>query len=437
MNRRAFHRAVLTAMGAWSLDPPRLWPAARSEMGVNGARILEHLDALAEIGKTPEGGVRRVAYSPADREARGYVMGVMREAGLDTHVDAAGNIIGRRKGVSESLPPLALGSHIDSVPQGGRYDGPLGTLGAIEVARTLEENDVTTRHRLEVIVFENEENGKTGSRALIGEISDADLERVTPSGKTVREGIEYIGGDPSRIDEVRRRKGDIAAFLELHIEQGAILDAAKIDIGVVEGIVGIRRWYVAIDGFANHAGTTPMDIRRDALLAGARFVQAVNRLATETPGRQVATVGQIQAFPGAPNVIPGRVTMSLEIRDLDMNKIDALFETMKREAETIGRATGTTFDFDPFYTSEGAPTDERLRELVAEAAHALGLRTRRMPSGAGHDAQSMAKLGPVGMIFIPSVDGISHSPKEYSRPEDIVHGVDVLLRTLLKVDRSL
>jgi N-carbamoyl-L-amino-acid hydrolase len=235
---------------------------------------------------------------------------------------------------------------------------------------------------------------------------------------------------------VRRKPGDLTGFIELHIEQGAVLDTEKIDIGVVEGIVGIKRWTVTIEGSANHAGTTPMAIRHDALLAGARFIEAVNRVVTEMPGRQVGTVGQIQAFPGAPNVVPGRVVTSLEIRDLDMKKIDAVFEKIRSEGLTIGNESGTEFAFDGFYVSEGAPTDARIQQSVEDSAGALGLTRLRMPSGAGHDAQSIAKLCPVGMIFIPSVDGISHSPKEYSRPDDVVNGVNVLLHTLLEMDET-
>jgi N-carbamoyl-L-amino-acid hydrolase len=398
--------------------------------------LITHLDALAEFGKNPQGGVSRVAYSEADARGRDYVMDLMRRARLDVQIDPAGNIIGRRAGRVNDLTPVAMGSHIDSVPEGGNYDGPLGSLGAIEVAQVLAESGYSTQHPLEVIIFQNEEGGKTGSRALIGEVTEEQLALRTHSGKTVRDGTRFIGGDPDRLESARRQPGDLAGFIELHIEQGAVLDTEKIDIGVVQGIVGIKRWTVTIQGVANHAGTTPMAIRHDALLAAARFIEAVNRVATDMPGRQVSTVGQIRAFPGAPNVIPGRVVSSLEIRDLEMNKIDAVFERIRSEGLQIGRDSGTEFFFDRFYVSEGAPTDERIQQFVDDAAGELGLTRLRMPSGAGHDAQSIAKLCPVGMIFIPSVDGISHSPKEYSRPDDIIHGVNVLLHTLLKMDEA-
>ncbi len=406
------------------------------ELRVNGPRIVEHLNALAEFGKNPQGGVSRLAYSEADRQGREYVMGLMRAAKLDVSIDAAGNIMGRRAGNARNLPPILFGSHIDSVPEGGNFDGDVGSLGAIEVAQTLSENDVVTRHPLEVIIFQNEEGGLIGSRAIDGELTEKELDLVSRSGKTIREGIKFIGGDPTKLSTVRRQPGSIAAYLELHIEQGGILDTEKIDIGVVEGIVGINWWDVTIEGFANHAGTTAMTNRQDALLAAAKFIEAVNRVVTSVPGRQVGTVGRIQALPGAPNVIPGKVILSLELRDLDAAKIDSLYQKIRTEADQIAKANKVKFDFKEINVNTPAPTDTRIRALIGQSAKELGLSTKQMPSGAGHDAQDMARLAPVGMIFIPSVGGISHSPKEFSRPKDIENGANVLLQALLKVDRA-
>jgi N-carbamoyl-L-amino-acid hydrolase len=321
------------------------------------------------------------------------------------------------------------------VPEGGNYDGVVGSLGAIEVAQTLAENNVTTRHPLEVIIFQNEEGGLIGSRAIDGELTEKELDLVSRSGRTIREGIKFIGGDPANLAGVRRKRGSIAAYLELHIEQGGILEQEKIDIGVVEGIVGINWWDVEIQGFANHAGTTPMDQRQDALLAGAKFIEAVNRVVTSIPGRQVGTVGRIQALPGAPNVIPGKVILSLELRDLDAAKIDLLYQKIYAEAQQIARQSKTKFDFKEINVNIPAPTNLRIRELINDAAKGLGLTTRLMPSGAGHDAQDMARLTDVGMIFVPSVNGISHSPREFSQPQDIANGANVLLHTLLKLDK--
>ncbi|MGH9906351.1 MAG: hydantoinase/carbamoylase family amidase [Pyrinomonadaceae bacterium] len=262
------------------------------------------------------------------------------------------------------------------------------------------------------------------------------MDLVSRSGKTIREGTKFIGGDPTQIASVRRRPGDIAAYLELHIEQGGTLDKEKINIGIVEGIVGINWWDVTIEGFANHAGTTPMNQRQDALLAAARFIEAVNQTVTGVSGRQVGTVGRIQSLPGAPNVIPGKVILSLELRDLDAAKIKTLYERIFARAQEIAQSSQTKFDFREINVNVPAPTDPRIRRLIDESAKQLGLTTRLMPSGAGHDAQDMARLAPVGMIFVPSIGGISHSPREFSRPEDIANGANVLLHTLLKLDRA-
>ena len=431
ITRRLFNQSLLVSAGAFWLNP-----FAQPELRINAERLNGHISELSAFGKNPEGGVSRVAYSEADLKGREYVAGLMRAAKLDVSIDSAANIIGRRAG-TEKLPPLLFGSHVDSVPQGGNYDGVVGSLGAIEVAQTLADNNITTRHPLEVVIFQNEEGGLIGSRAMDGELTERELDLVSRSGKTIREGIKYLGGDPSKLATVRRSRGDIAAYLELHIEQGGTLEAEKIDIGVVEGIVGINWWDVTIDGFANHAGTTAMNNRQDALLAGAKFIQSVNQIVTSVPGRQVGTVGRIQAFPGAPNVIPGKVVLSLELRDLDAAKIKMLYEKIFAAAEEIGRNSNTKFSFNEINVNIPAPTDERVRGFIIESAKEFGLSTKLMPSGAGHDAQDMARLAPVGMIFVPSIRGISHSPLEFSRPADIANGANVLLHTLLRLDHRL
>jgi N-carbamoyl-L-amino-acid hydrolase len=430
MNRRTFNSNLLWAAGAIAMPFPQLISPAR----VDGKRVNARLAELAQFGKSPEGGTSRVAYSDADRQAREYVMNLMREAKLDVVIDPAGNLVGRRPGKDPSLKPLLIGSHIDSVPDGGKYDGDVGSMGAIEVAQTLADHNLSLRHPLEVIVFQNEEGGTIGSHAISAGLTEKDLNLVTNSKKTIREGVKFIGGDPEKLAGAVRKPGDIAAYLELHIEQGGVLDTEKINIGVVEGIVGIGWWDVTVEGFANHAGTTPMDKRRDALLAAAKYVEAVNRVVTSVPGRHVGTVGKIQAFPGAYNVIPGKVTTSLELRDLDAAKIQALFQKVQEEVRRIETATGTRFEFKQTNASPPAPTDVRLRRLIDDTAQQLSFTTKSMPSGAGHDAQEMARLGPVGMIFVPSVNGISHSPREFSRPEDITNGTNVLLHTLIKLD---
>jgi N-carbamoyl-L-amino-acid hydrolase len=439
MQRRDFN-AIMLSTAATTLFGRAAKPsgqAVQQNLRINPDRISAHLSALAEFGKNPEGGVSRVAYSDADKAARTVVMDWMRAAKLEPSIDFAGNIIGRRAGSDASLHPLLFGSHIDSVPGGGNYDGNVGSTSAIEVAQTLAEHSIVTRHPIEVVIWQNEEGGLFGSRAVSGQLTAPELKTVSNSGKSVEDGIRFIGGDPSRLAEVKRAKGSIAGYFELHIEQGGTLDTAKINIGVVEGIVGIKQWEVTVSGFQNHAGTTAMDQRHDALLSAARFVEMVNRVVRGIPGRQVGTVGRIQAFPGAPNVIPGKVVCSLELRDLDDHKIDSMYATIRKEADAIGKQNGTQFAFAELHVNTAAPTDARMRKIISDAAASLNLTTRQMPSGAGHDAQAMAMLGPIGMIFIPSVGGISHSPKEFSRPADIANGANVLLRAVLAADKAL
>ncbi|HEX9632906.1 MAG TPA: M20 family metallo-hydrolase [Gemmatimonadales bacterium] len=430
MLRRDFNRSILGALAIPGLTRPA---GSQGDLRVNEERLMASLRALGAIGKT-DTGAQRVAYTEADRAARAFTLDRMRAAHLDVSVDAAGNLLGRRAGTDPGLPPILCGSHIDSVPDGGDYDGPVGSLSAIEVARTLAERGARTRHPLEVVVFQNEEGGLIGSMAMIGALTAAHLDRMSQSGMTIRDGIAAIGGNPDALAGAVRKPGSIAAYLELHIEQGGTLDAESVQIGVVEGIVGIGWWDVTIAGVPNHAGTTPMDRRHDALLSAARFIQEVNRVVRATPGRQVGTVGRIEALPGAPNVIPGTVRLSLELRDLDAATIRGLYGEIEQAAHAIGRADGTTFSFRR--TSENVPalSTPVVRDAVRGAARRLGLSTKDMPSGAGHDAQDMARIGPVGMIFIPSVAGISHSPREFSRPADIANGANVLLHAVLALD---
>ena len=429
MNRRDFNFGLMAATGALAL------PQTQDKLRVNGQRLNQHMTELAAFGKTPEGGTNRVAYSDEDLQARAYAMKLMRDARLEVSVDAVGNIIGRRAGSEASLKTLMIGSHIDSVPQGGSYDGQVGSMGAIEVAQTLAENNVRLKHPLEVVIFQNEEGGTIGSHALTKGLTERELNLVTNSKKTIREGIKFIGGDPDKLASVVRRKGDIAAYVELHIEQGGVLHQEKINIGIVEGIVSVNWWDVTIEGFANHAGTTPMNQRKDALLAAAKYIEAVNRVVTSVPGRQVGTVGKIQALPGAFNVVPGKVLTSLGLRDLDAAKVKMLFEKIQVEVRKIEQTTGTKFEFKQVNETPPAPTDERIRRVIADAAKQLGFTTKLMPSGAGHDAQEIYNLCPVGMIFVPSRDGISHSPREFSTPDDITNGANVLLHTLLALDK--
>jgi len=409
---------------------------AQEKSVANTQRIEQRIMDLSRFGKDSLGRGYRVAFTKGDIEARAWFIGLMKDAGLQVRVDEAGNIIGRREGTMPGLKPIAFGSHIDMVPDGGNYDGCVGSIGGLEVMELLKSKGMTTRHPLELIIFSNEEGGTIGSMAMAGNLAAAGLTQISQSGMTMAEGIRAIGGDPGQLDKAVRKKGDLTAYLELHIEQGGILEQEKLQIGVVEGIVGIVHWEVTVEGFANHAGTTPMDMRKDALLAASKLVVAVNEVVTGVDGRQVGTIGKISVQPGAYNVIPGKVTMGLEIRDLSYEKIGLLFKDIEKRAASIAAASGVQIRFrrDP-NESKPAMADKTMQSLIMQAAKNLGYSHRFMPSGAGHDAQEIAHIAPVAMIFIPSIGGISHSPKEFSTPADMARGVEVLWQTIIAMDR--
>lgn len=442
MRRKRLAMSVACAGFLWaSAASGQTQNAAESARHIKQERLWETLQKLGEFGKNPEGGVSRVGFSDADLAGRAYVMGLMREAGLAVRVDAAGNIFGARAG-SEKLPILLFGSHIDSVPHGGNFDGDVGSLGAIEVVRALKEAHVTTRHPLEVVVWSDEEGGRFysgifGSSAAAGVLPPDVAERRDDHGEKLGDWLAKMGGDGSRLAEARISRGSVAGYLELHIEQGAVLDAAKIPIGVVLGIVSISERICTATGFANHAGTTPMNQRRDALAAASRAVLAVREEVRAESGRQVGTVGWMKVEPGAANVIPGRVTFPVELRDLDPAKVERIGARILQRFDAISREenvkiTCTKPDFDA-----PALTTPAFRDDIRDSAKELGLATLDLPSGAGHDAQNVAHFAPIGMIFVPSRGGISHSPLEYSSPGDVANGAEVLYRTLLKLDAQL
>jgi len=425
----------VVAIGAFAMAMQTVLAHAETPRA-NADRMESRINALSVFGENDDGGVDRVAYSDADLQARNWVMSQMRNLGLENvRIDAGGNILGRRPGTSLEAKPIMFGSHVDSVLGGGNYDGQVGVVTALEAINILNAGDIETQSPLDVVVFSNEEGGLVGSLALTGAIRPGTLDVMSDAGITIGEGIRKIGGDPDQFERDVVHEGELKAFIEVHIEQGAVLDEEDIDIGVVEGIVGINWWDITVTGVANHAGTTPMNRRTDALLAASKFIQQVNEIAVTMPGRHVATVGRISAAPGAPNVIPGRVEMSLEIRDLNQKKMQTLFAEIENAAEDIAEQSGTEFDFAMIdVASHPALTDERMRAYIANAAEVLGLSYKLMPSGAGHDAQDMARIAPTGMIFVPSRGGISHSPNEYTSPQDMANGADVLVRAILAVD---
>ncbi|MGH9315251.1 MAG: Zn-dependent hydrolase [Vicinamibacterales bacterium] len=445
MDRRRF----LTTLGAAALPIRGLGAARRDrQLRVDGARLRSQIERLSEFGRPPGGafadGVSRIAYTDADVNARAYVMSLMREAGLFPYVDPAGNIFASVSRTRDSIVrgsdrPILFGSHIDSVPSGGNFDGDLGSLAAIEAVRTLHAAGVRTRHPLEVVVWAEEEGSAygrslSGSRAVAGEFPWSELDLVV-NGVSKADAIRRIGGDPLRLEQARRKPEDFHAYLELHIEQGGTLERARLPIGVVEGIVSIERYDVTVRGFANHAGTTPMGERQDALVAASQLILAIREIVTREPGRQVGTVGKLEVSPNATNVVPGVVTHTIDLRDLDGAKLGRLAEEIRGRAREIAAATRTEIAITRVTHHDAALAAPAMQDAVARAADTLGLRWTGMPSGAGHDAQMAARLCPMGMIFVPSAGGISHSPRELTAWDDCTRGADVLLQTVLVVDQ--
>ncbi|MDX2183001.1 MAG: Zn-dependent hydrolase [Gemmatimonadaceae bacterium] len=437
MDRRHFlhYAAALAAGPLVGTSAGGHSPVFQTPLRVNGERLNRWLTAFDAVGRTP-GGINRVAYSDADLAGRAFTMDLYRQAGLTPRIDAIGNIFGRLPGADPSLPPIVIGSHVDSVTDGGNFDGPVGTFGAIEVARSLQDQRRRLRHPLDVVTWSNEEGGTIGSALAIGALGDADLERVARSGITIRDGIRRIGGDPARIGDAILRRGEVAAYLELHIEQGGRLEQAGRQIGVVEGIVGLHWLQVTVTGMANHAGATPMDQRQDALLAAARFTVAVNEEVRRAAGRTVATVGRLVVSPNTTNIIPAQVVLTVDLRDLEAATIARFAQRFRQLGAEIAAATDTRIGIETTQDSAPALATPSVMDAIDAAAGALGLSRQRMPSGAGHDAQEMARIAPMGMIFIPSVGGISHSPREFSRPEDIANGAHVLLNSVIAIDQQ-
>ncbi len=410
----------------------------KAQVKVNEDRLENRIKELAQFGIQENGETERVAFSDADVEAQEWVISQLKGMGVATYIDYAGNVVAKRFGTDKNAAPISFGSHIDRVPNGGNYDGCVGSMAALEVIQTLNENDIATKHPLEVIIFSNEEGGVMGSRAIAGHLGKSALSVKNSTGFTMGEGIMRLGGDTTKIAEVARKKGDIAAFLELHIEQGGTLEKENLDIGIVEGIVGLKWWTVEFNGFANHAGTTPMNARKDALLAASKFIIAVNEVANSFEGAQVATVGRISAEPGAPNVIPGKVITSLEIRDLSSEVIKKVFDAIQKRAADISAESGVEISISPLdTTADPAIMNTSIQKEIEKTTNTLGLTYKYMPSGAGHDAQDMALIAPTGMIFVPSKGGISHSPKEFTSALDIANGANVLLNTILVLDKKL
>ena len=412
-----------------------------TNLNINSKRLNQTLLNLGRIGSTPQG-MQRLAFTQYDIDARDMTLSLMRSAGLHTRIDPAGNIIARKEGTSSDLAAIALGSHIDTVPNGGKYDGALGVIGAIEVAQTLEETQTKLRHPLEIAVFTNEEGTRFkrwlfGSRAMAGLLESDDETAADDEGIPMSSRLADIGGNMLQISKAPRQVSEISAYFELHIEQGPELHQSGVPIGVVTGITGRWVYGVEIIGVANHAGTTPMSGRQDALVSASQLVLAVQRMASDLEICRVGTVGNIQSYTNAANVIPGRISLGVEFRDVDMNCLAAADQELRKLANQIEQKDRVTITITRFENTESVQIKPTMQNLVEQAANLTGLNHKRLPSGAGHDAQAMANITDTAMIFVPSVNGISHAPEEYSNPEDCANGTQVLQNLLMLADERL
>jgi len=404
---------------------------------VDLARLQSDLAALAEFRDPDSPGWTRRVFSEPYVRSREWVAGRMRDAGLQVRLDAAGNLIGTLAGGGRSA--LVTGSHTDTVAGGGRFDGPVGVLGAIEVARCIRDSGRSLRHELRVVDFLGEEPNDfglscVGSRAVAGTLTADHLGTRDPSGRTLAEALVSAGANPRRIHEAAWAANTVGAFVELHIEQGPVLEHSGVPIGVVSGIAGIERVVATFDGQADHAGTTPMDARHDALCAAADAVLAVERLASEGQGAGVGTAGRIEALPGALNVVPARVQLWAEFRSVDGAWLDSRRRAFEAAVSEAGRKRGVGATVKRLSRTEPVVTSAEVRTAMTEAIGSLGLDYVPLPSGAGHDTVQMSRLGPVGMLFVPSVGGRSHCPEEMTSPEHLEAGVAALLATLLVLD---
>jgi N-carbamoyl-L-amino-acid hydrolase len=401
-------------------------------MRIDRKRLEQSIEELGRIGATARGGLTRLALTDEDKRGRDWMVARMKEAGLRVSVDRMGNIFGERAG-TEPLPPVMVGSHVDSVPTGGKYDGQLGVLCGLETIRALDDHRVRTRHPVALVIFTNEEGARfqpamIASGVMAGKIAleDAYNARDKDGLRLVDEleRIGYLGPEPCVPRPMR-------AYLELHIEQGPFLEEEGLSVGVVEGIVAISWSRLTIHGVQDHAGPTPMRIRHDALVAAAEVVTGVRGVARRLGGDLVTTVGNLTVHPNIVNAIPGRVTLSIDMRDPRSETLDRalpLVDEVVREACT---REGVTYELEHYWRVPRTPFDPEVVAAVERAARATGARWRRILSGAGHDAQYMAAIGPAGMVFVPSRAGRSHCEEEFTPMDDIEHGANTLFLAAL------
>lgn len=408
---------------------------------VNSKRIENYLSELGQIGRNSNGGIDRITFTESELNARSWLKTKLVELGLETIVDEAANIWGKRRGSAPSIPSIGFGSHIDAVPNGGMYDGALGVILALEVMHVLNDKGIQTRHPLELVSFSAEEPNPYGlstfgSRAVTSKLKKQDIENVVDaSGNKLTEVLRAAGGKPESFEEAKRYSDDFSAFLEVHIEQGKRLLSREIPVGIVTGITGIYREEVTITGVANHAGTTLMRDRHDALLAASESILALEKsILSQTDEEVVGTVGQLNVFPNATNIIPGGVTFSLEIRGQTEDKIKSVLNSWETFIKHIKQKRTVSVNRVVKLNQAPVQMNAELVKICAEQAESLNYPSLLLGSMAGHDSAHMADLAPTCMLFVPSIDGKSHCPEEKSLIQDIEKAANVLVNSILYID---
>jgi N-carbamoyl-L-amino-acid hydrolase len=402
---------------------------------INFDRLKKDLRDLAEIGRSEDRGIYRMAFTGADMRAREWLESRIRASGLAVSRDGAANIFGRYK-CREDRPSILVGSHLDTVPGGGDLDGALGVLTALECLRRVKEEHIPTRFGLEMVAFSDEEGrfgGPFGSLALTGGLVPEKIHTATDlNGVSLKDEMARHGFDARDALHARRHPETVRAYLEMHIEQGPVLDRKNIRIGIVEGITGLFKWSARFMGQADHAGTTPFAMRKDAFLGLAEFAGEIPRVLEEHGSENSrATIGNVELFPGTANTVPGQVDFSLDVREIEKTRLDELSDAFRRVLSAIGRRRGLMFEFEVLSSIDPVRCDDFIVSTIKAGADIMGIEYFQMPSGAVHDAQIMAAIAPVGMIFVPSIEGRSHSPAEWTHWEDMETGANLMLRTLV------
>ncbi len=411
-------------------------------MNINANRLQAHFEAMSLIGKIEQTGVCRPAHSALEKEAFELASSWMKEAGMTTRIDHFGNLIGRLEGSKPELPVLMLGSHLDSQPYGGRFDGVAGVLCAIEAVRTLHERGIVPERPIEIISFADEEGwrfnkGLFGSRGILGKLEEGDLDRKDKDGITRRQALTEFGCDVNRFSESEYKPGSIHCFLELHIEQGPVLDKANQPIGIVSGISGPLWLTVTLKGEAGHTGSVPMHMRKDALLGAAEIVVALNRIATQVQGNPtVGTVATMQVFPSSRNIIAQEVSFTVDLRDIDLDRRHRYEAELHDAINQITKKHGLTYTVREDTNSEPRYCADWIKSTFRKNAEACGLNAPELMSGPFHDALVLSYACDYGMLFIRSKDGISHNPLEYSSYEDLALGTEILYRTVSDILRT-